>query len=256
LQSDLVRTARHAPSRSRNAFASANRPLFLAGLALTLAVVALSAYISVHAFIPEDAAVERDIQGVPWGPLTLTFPFYSWIGDSKGFVAELIVFVAILVVNRRAWVVAAGASVTALWYLVLSHLVLRARPTTATVLRVTEHPGASSFPSGHTIFMCTLVVVLILCIGYRFLRGWGRVAAWIAGIAVIFGNVIDRMYTGAHWPTDVVAAVLIAAGWLAFIVSLRPISDGVLNRTPAREEEQQGQPGPSPSATRRTLQGP
>lgn len=220
MQSDLVRTTRHAPSRSRNAFASVNRPLFLAGLAATLAVAALAAYISVHAFIPEDAVIERDVQAVPWGPLAVTFPFYSWIGDAKGFVAELIVFIAILVVNRRAWVVAAGASVTALWYLVLSHLILRPRPTTATVLRVTEHPGASSFPSGHTIFMCTLVVVLILCIGYRFLRGWGRVAAWIAGAAVIFGNVIDRMYTGAHWPTDVLAGILVAAAWLCLWISI------------------------------------
>jgi len=246
LQTDLARTAQHAPSRSRNAFAHANRPLFLAGLALTLAVVALSAFISVHSFIPEDAVIERDVQSVPWGPLTLTFPFYSWIGDSKGFVAELIVFIAILLVNKRAWVIAAGASVTALWYLVLSHLVLRARPTTATVLRVTEHPGASSFPSGHTIFMCTLVFVLILCIGYRFLRGWGRVAAWVVGAAVVFGNVIDRMYTGAHWPSDVLAGILVAAAWLCLWMSIPWVYDRVATSHPS-----EARPAVAPQARRR-----
>ncbi len=199
----------------------------MAGVVAALAVIAIAAYVSAHPFIPEDAVIERDVQSVPWGPLTLVFPFYSWIGDSKGFVAELIVFILILLVNRRAWVIAAGASVTALWYLVLSHLILRARPTTATVLRVTEHPGASSFPSGHTIFMCTLVVVLILCIGYRFLRGWGRVAAWIAGGAVVFGNVIDRMYTGAHWPSDVLAGILVATAWLCLWISIPWVYDRV-----------------------------
>lgn len=195
-------------------------PLLAVGVAAALAAAALAAYVSLHSFIPEDAVIERDVQSVPWGPLALTFPFYSWIGDAKGFVAELALFVAILVLNRRAWLVAAGSAFSAVWYIALSHLILRPRPTTATVLRVTEHPGASSFPSGHTIFMCTLVVVIVVCLGYRFLRGWGRAAAWAAGAAVVAGNVIDRIYTGAHWPSDVLAGVLIAAAWMCLWLSL------------------------------------
>ena len=222
--SDLARTARHAPSRSRNALASFNAPLLALGVAAAVAAAVLAAYVSLHPFIPEDAAIERDVQSVPWGPLASTFPFYSWIGDAKGFVAELAVFVAILVMNRRAWLVAAGAGASAGWYILLSHVIVRARPTTATVLRVTEHPGASSFPSGHTIFMCTLVVVIVLCLGYRFLRGSGRVAAWAAGAAVVAGNMIDRIYSGAHWPSDVLAGVLIATAWLSLWLSWGPVS--------------------------------
>ena len=233
MQTDLVRTVRHAPSRSRNAFAAANRPLFVVGVLAALAVIVIAAYVSLHPFIPEDAAIERDVQSVPWGPLATTFPFYSAIGDSRGFVAELIVFIIILLLNRRAWVIAAGASVSALWYLVLSHLIFRPRPTTATVLQVTEHPGASSFPSGHTIFTSTLVVVIVLCLGYRFLhRWWGRVIAWIVGLAVIAGNVIDRIDSGAHWPSDVLAGLLVATAWLCLWISIPWVYDRVGDNKP------------------------
>ncbi|HET9781232.1 MAG TPA: phosphatase PAP2 family protein, partial [Candidatus Dormibacteraeota bacterium] len=196
--------AERSPTSPANVnLATVNRPLFTFGIAAAIGAAVVAVYVSMHPFIPQDAAVERDVQSVAWGPLAVTFPVYSWIGDAKGFFVELLAFVAILLINRRAWLVAAGAAFSALWYIALSHIVLRPRPTTATVLRVTEHPGASSFPSGHTIFICTLVVVLVVCLGYRFLRGWGRVFAWIAGAAVIAGNVIDRVDTGAHWPSDV-----------------------------------------------------
>jgi membrane-associated phospholipid phosphatase len=194
-----------------------------------------------HPFIPEDAVLERDVQSVQWGPLALTFPIYSWIGDAKGFFAEAVVFVAILVFNRRAWLVALGAGASAVWYVALSHLILRPRPTTATVLQVTEHPGASSFPSGHTIFMTTLVVVIVVCLVYRFVRGWGRAAAWVAGAAVVGGNAIDRIYTGAHWPSDVLAGVLVATAWLSLWLSWGPIS---------RRIEWTSRPPSSPSGTR------
>src|SRR5260370_21769766 len=79
------------------------------------------------------------------------------------------VFVVIRGFNRRAWILAAAASLTALWYVLLNHLVNRPRPTTAQVLQVTEHPGASSFPSGHTMFIVTFSAVLMLRLARRFL---------------------------------------------------------------------------------------
>ena len=217
-----------------------NRRLFGVALACGVAAAIVSIYVAGHPFIPEDAAVERDIQATSWGPLGLTFPLFSWIGDAKGAVAEAIVFVAILIFNRRAWIIAAGAALTGLWYVALAHLIVRARPTTAQVLQVTEHPGASSFPSGHTIFIVTVSVVLMLCFGYRFLPRWARVIGWALVVLIIFANAIARIYTGTHWPTDVVEGILIGAAWLTFLVSLRIVADGVLGRV--RSPEARGSP--------------
>ena len=196
---------------------------------LTAAVAtALSIYVAGHPFIPQDAEVERDVQSTNWGPIALSFPFFSWIGDAKGFVFEVVIFAAILLFNRRAWIFAAGAVLSGGWYVLVSHLINRPRPTTSQVLRVTEHPGASSYPSGHTIFIVTVTVVLLLCLGYRFLPRWGRLAGWVVVAFLVTTNAVGRMYTGAHWPTDVLGGFLIAVAWLTFLGSFRWVSSRVL----------------------------
>lgn len=204
-----------------------NRGLLAIGFAMAVAAVVVAIYIAGHPFIPQDAVVEDDVQSTQWGPLLVTFPIFSWIGDAKGLVLEVVVFLAVLVFNRRAWIIPIGAALSAGWYVLASHLILRPRPTTAQVLQVTEHPGASSFPSGHTIFIITVTVVLMLCFGYRYLRGWGRVAGWVVVAAVIVANGIGRVYTGAHWPSDVIEGGLIGGAWLCLLMSLPPLAERV-----------------------------
>jgi undecaprenyl-diphosphatase len=132
------------------------------------------------------------------------------------------------VVNRRAWILALLSALTGAWYVVLSHVIIRPRPTTAQVLRVTEHPSASSFPSGHTMFVATLATVLMLCLGRRFLPGWAQPVGWALVVLVVLANAISRVYTGAHWPTDVLEGILISVAWLSFVVSLKWVSDRAL----------------------------
>ena len=98
--------------------ASAKKPLIAVAAVSAVAAVALALYIAGHPVIPADVTIEDDIQSINWGPLALTFPIFSWIGDLKGAALEAIVFVIILVFNRRAWILAAAASLTAVWYLV------------------------------------------------------------------------------------------------------------------------------------------
>jgi membrane-associated phospholipid phosphatase len=202
-----------------------NAALLTISAAVALAAVFVALYVYGHPFIPQDAEFEREVQAINWGPLTLTFPVFSFIGDAKGAVLEAVIFVAVLIFNRRAWLPAAGASLTVGWYLLMNHLVLRPRPTTAEVLHVTEHPGGSSFPSGHTMFMVTVVTVLMLCLGRRFLPRWAQAVGWIVAGLIVLANAISRMYVGAHWPTDVLAGILIAVAWLVFWFSLRPVTN-------------------------------
>ena len=198
-----------------------------------VAAAILAIYVAGHPVIPEDVTIERDVQSTNWGPLALTFPIFSWIGDAKGAILEAIVFVLVLVFNPRAWILAVAGALTGVWYVLLSHVIIRARPTLAQVLQVTEHPSASSFPSGHTIFIVTVTTVLMLCLGRRFLPRWAQPIGWALVVVIVVANAISRIYTGAHWPTDVVAGVLIGVAWLAFIVSLKWVSDRALKTSTA-----------------------
>jgi membrane-associated phospholipid phosphatase len=207
---------------------SVNRPFLAVGISAALAVAVIAVVVAANPYIPADAAIERDVQSISWYPLSLVFPFFSWIGDAKGAVAEAILFIAVLIFNRQAWRLVIACGMTGIWYQVLSHLILRPRPTTAQVLRVTEHPGASSFPSGHTIFVATLAALLMLCFGNRFLPKWARPAGWVLVVMTAIACAISRVYTGTHWPTDVLAGLLITIAWIALVLSVRWISAGPL----------------------------
>ena len=186
-----------------------------------------------HPYLSLDATVDKDIQGTNWGPLTLTFPFFSWLGGPGGIYMQVAVMLLVLLLNRRAWILAVAAFAGGLWYEIVVNLVNRPRPAAGQILRVTEHPGSTSFPSGHLIFITISASVLMLCIGQRYLPAWARPIGWAVVAGIVFAVAIDRIYTGAHWPTDVLAGTLIAAAWLMLVVSFRWFSDRSLETKPS-----------------------
>jgi undecaprenyl-diphosphatase len=199
--------------------------LLAVAIAAAASVGIITAIVVMHPYLSLDATVERDIQATDLGPLTLTFPFFSWLGGPGGIPMQVVVILLVLLLNRRAWILAIAGLAGGLWYEVMVHLVNRPRPAVGQVLRVTEHPGSTSFPSGHLIFITISAGVLMMCLGQRYLPPWARPIGWafVAGIVLAVG--LDRIYTGTHWPTDVLAGVLISVAWLTLVASIRNISD-------------------------------
>jgi len=72
----------------------------------------------------------------------------------------------------------------------------------------------------------------MLCLGHRYLPRWALPIGWALVGAVVLAVGLDRIYVGAHWPSDVLAGILIATSWLALVVSVHWISDPVLHPTP------------------------
>jgi undecaprenyl-diphosphatase len=189
-----------------------------------------------HPYLSLDATVQRDIQATDLGPLTLTFPFFSWLGGPGGVPMQIAVMLLVLLFNRRAWILALATFAGGLWYEVIVNLVSRPRPTVAQILRVTEHPGSTSFPSGHLIFITISLGVLMLCLGDRYLPRWARPIGWAVVAAIVVTVGLDRVYVGAHWPSDVLAGILIATAWIALVASIRWLTDRSLASKPAERQ--------------------
>jgi undecaprenyl-diphosphatase len=189
----------------------------------------LTAIVIMHPYLSLDATVERDIQGTDLGPLTLAFPFLTWLGGPGGLIMQAVVVLLVLLLNRHSWRMLLAGLAGGLWYLTIVNLVNRPRPLASQILRVTEHPGSTSFPSGHLIFITISAALLMLCIGHRYLPRWARAIGWAVVALLVVAVGLDRIYVGAHWPSDVLAGILVATSWLALMVSIRWISDPALD---------------------------
>lgn len=211
-------------------------PVLLVAIASAIAVGTITAIVVMHPYLQVDATIERDIQATNLGPLTLMFPFFTWLGGPGGIPMQIVVILLVLLLNRRAWFLALATLAGGLWYEAIVHLVNRPRPTVAEVLRVTEHPGSTSFPSGHIIFITISAAVLMLCLGHRYLPRWARPIGWAVVAGIVVAVALDRIYAGTHWPSDVLAGLLIAVAWLAFVLSLRRVTDRAFATKPQNED--------------------
>lgn len=89
-----------------------------------------------------------------------------------------------------------------------------------------SYPLADSFPSGHA-FGEALIYGLIFWFAPRiFPRWWMAFALRLACAGVIVLGGLNRVVDGAHWPTDVLGA------WLLALVCAAPLAwiDGVIRR--------------------------
>ena len=183
-----------------------------AGVALLLAV-GLGVLVTVRALNPEglDAEWMEEIvehRSPLWEVPARVFDF---IGG--GWFAVLVVPVGIaiaLLVARRPWAAATvilGSAASSGIVHLLKVIFGRARPE-----EILLQLDSASFPSGHTANAATLVVLLALLLGRRWIA--------IVGAGYVVLMALSRTYLGAHWITDTIGGVLVGAamGVLAWAV--------------------------------------
>lgn len=205
-----------------------HRPLLIVSAVCAVALAGLTVLVYTNPTLPFDAAIQRSIQSINVGPLLPVFDFYRQIGGPLGIVGEAVVFAIVLLLHRSSWRLLIAGALASGWYFALVSFINRPRPRVPDVLRVTEHPGASSYPSGHMVLFTFYAVILMTTLGMKYIpRRWQPLGWAIAVLFVLVGG-FSRIYSGAHWPTDVLAGLLIGVGWLSFVLSIRWISDPVL----------------------------
>lgn len=154
-----------------------------------------------------------------WRPLTVLMLVLTHVHSVPGMVLLAAALAWLLWrKGQRYWLLALSLAVPGgmLLNVLLKHVYQRARP-------VFEEPLVSlptySFPSGHTssatLFYGLLASYLVVTAGRRSTR----VLAVAGALLMIALVAASRMYLGAHYPTDILGAMLEGAGWLAFCIT-------------------------------------
>jgi membrane-associated phospholipid phosphatase len=98
----------------------------------------------------------------------------------------------------------------------VKHAYQRVRPTFADPLLTLS---TYSFPSGHTASATLFYGVLACYLATVLPRAWQRVAAIFAAALMVSLVALSRMYLGAHYLTDVLAAMAEGVAWLAICIT-------------------------------------
>jgi undecaprenyl-diphosphatase len=174
-----------------------------------------------------DVGIGRAVQQIGWGPLVAVFAATDWFEGLKQVAAAAIGLLLVALLNRRGLFLMLWGALSGGAYQLVEMFAHRPRPDAALV-HVIRHTNGWSFPSGHVIFVSWFLAYLLLILVRPHLPRPLFIASWgLAGIVLAF-VAVGRIYTGEHWPTDVLAGLLLGGGWTLLGVSIRPLSDPVL----------------------------
>jgi len=181
--------------------------LWLCALAAAASLTALASF---GIYPPGDIVLTRTVQAIRLPGLDLLSEFIYRLGVSPTFQLTAVAIAAVMALrNHRVMalfmVLAAVAQLTTA---LLKELVERPRPSPFLVDVAGQAGGGFSFPSGH-------VLGAVLLWGFLYFAceriiASPRTRRWLqwSSLAIIALMGLQRVYAGAHWPSDVLAAYL------------------------------------------------
>lgn len=80
-------------------------------------------------------------------------------------------------------------------------------------------PSSSSFPSGHAMSSAIVYFTVAYLIARLEKRRWMRAVTIIASLLLVLLISVSRLYLGVHYPSDVLAGMVIGLAWAGFCLA-------------------------------------
>jgi undecaprenyl-diphosphatase len=189
---------------------------------LAVAFTVLTVVVKLQASLPIDLRVTRFLQTANDPLFEAIMVVVSWPGYVPQAFGVVLVIGGVLYLFGLRWealMSAVAASGVVVINLALKFIVHRDRPT-ADLVNVFTDVGGYSFPSGHVMFYVGYLGFLWFLV-YTLFRDTPKRTAALAALGAFVALVgPSRIYLGAHWASDVVAAYLLGILALFAIVHL------------------------------------
>jgi membrane-associated phospholipid phosphatase len=199
------------------------RYLLLKVAAAALCAFAVTAILaSSHPYFPGDLWVSHRLQELDAAPFQEAMAVASAAVEWPWAVILMVGVLGVLA-GRRRWPEALlflAAQALRPLNVLLKEVVGRPRPSPLLV-QVREFPDSPSFPSGHMVSAMVLFGLLFM---WAPALGLPRPLRWLVRACCLYAvafTAMERIYSGAHWLSDVYGAFLLAIPWLSFLLALR-----------------------------------
>ncbi|MCK9368548.1 phosphatase PAP2 family protein [Candidatus Dojkabacteria bacterium] len=190
-------------------------------------VVGLFLFLKLSAEVWEKESIINIDQIVSNWVYTLRTPFITsvmkFITSLAGLgtiaILFIIFFIVLIIIKKSKYIIPLiiTVSINFLFVQGVKILFARPRPETTSALITAD---SFSFPSGHTLIAITFYGFLILYLLMILKSKVLKYISVISGAIIILSVGFSRIYLGVHWPSDVIASLLIGTVWLSTLLLL------------------------------------
>jgi undecaprenyl-diphosphatase len=169
----------------------------------------------------------------PWNRITGDLTNIADTFEVAGVAAIVTIVVLFRRWGRHAFLLVAGLAIELSVFITANRIVARPRPA---VSHLGGTPSTYSFPSGHTAATVVLYGGIAVIVMVATTRWWPRIVMWILAVVLTVAIGLSRVYRGEHYPTDVMAGLLLGIGSLVAGVFIIRVAG--VNRSDASDEAQ------------------